>query len=74
MIYAFYNNRKTLGLPVSYIIKLIIIIVMVLIICIKLWRYEFNAYCSILCPQGGDDIILCMDIKGNNHLLMSNTV
>ena len=23
---------------------------------------------------GGDDIILCMDIKGNNHLLMSNTV
>ena len=22
----------------------------------------------------GDDIILCMYIKGNNHLLMSNTV
>ena len=24
--------------------------------------------------KGGDDIILCMDIKGNNQLLMSSTV
>ena len=23
---------------------------------------------------GGGDIIICMDIKGNNHFLMSNTV
>ena len=24
--------------------------------------------------KGGDDIILCMYIKGNNHLLMSNAI
>ena len=26
-----------------------------------------------LMPTTGDDIILCMDIKGNNQLLMSST-